>query len=53
MRGKKIKPKRILSNDHELREIDGIWCDVFLREIEKMEGKEILILMIVNSVGVS
>jgi hypothetical protein len=45
--------KGIFEFDEELEEIDEIFLDVFLREIEKMEGKEILILMIVNSVGVS
>ena len=32
------------------KRFDGFGFDVFLREIEKMEGKEILICEIMNSV---
>ena len=46
----KIKPKRILPNDQELEEIDGVFAFVFLRFLVNLEGKEIVILGIVNSV---
>jgi hypothetical protein len=46
----RIKSKRISPNDQELREIDGVLLDVFLRFLVNLEGKEIVILGIVNSV---
>ena len=45
-----IEATKITRFDAELEEIFGIWYCVFLREFEKLEGKEIVICEIVNSV---